>query len=102
MSGPCQNNVFPTEFTDRFNARHIRREEKAIGIVLVSSAAAPDIDTRIALIQALIPVALERVREEFPRGRGAARRCRPAQVPLPTYKRSIEELKESAGYPTTS
>ncbi len=45
--------------------RQIRRKGKAISIVPVSSIAAPDLDTRIALIQALIPVALEKVREEL-------------------------------------
>ncbi len=45
--------------------RQIRRKGKAISIVLVPSTAAPDFDTRIALIQALIPVALEKVREEL-------------------------------------
>jgi hypothetical protein len=45
--------------------RQIRRKGKAISIVPVSSTAAPDLDTRIALIQALIPVALEKVREEL-------------------------------------
>src|ERR1700692_3955309 len=42
--------------------RQIRQKGKAISIVPVSSTAAPDLDTRIALIQALIPVALEKVR----------------------------------------
>ncbi len=45
--------------------RQIRRKGKAISIVPVPSTAAPDFDTRIALIQALIPVALEKVREEL-------------------------------------
>src|SRR5713101_5068343 len=45
--------------------RQIRRKGKAISIVPVPSTAAPDLDTRIALIQALIPVALEKVREEL-------------------------------------
>ena len=45
--------------------RQIRRKGKAIRIEPVPSTAAPDLDTRIALIQALIPVALEKVREEL-------------------------------------
>jgi len=45
--------------------RQIRQKGKAISIVPVPSTAAPDLDTRIALIQALIPVALEKVREEL-------------------------------------
>jgi putative transposase len=46
--------------------RQIRRKGKAIGIVPVpAAAAAPDWSTRMALIQALIPVALEKVEEEL-------------------------------------
>src|SRR6202163_3676840 len=45
--------------------RQIRQKGKAISIVPVPSTAAPDLDTRIALIQALIPVGLEKVREEL-------------------------------------
>lgn len=45
--------------------RQIRRKGKDIGIVPVPMTAAPDLDTRIALIQALIPVALEKVHEEL-------------------------------------
>ena len=45
--------------------RQIRRKGKDIGLVAVPSAAAPDFDARIALIQALIPVALERVQAEL-------------------------------------
>ena len=45
--------------------RQIRQKGKAISIMPVPSTAAPDLDTRIALIQALIPVALEKVREEL-------------------------------------
>lgn len=45
--------------------RQIRRKGKDVGIVPVPMTAAPDVDTRIALIQALIPVALERVHEEL-------------------------------------
>jgi transposase-like protein len=45
--------------------RQIRRKGKDLGIVPVPPTAAPDLDTRIALIQALIPVALERVHEEL-------------------------------------
>ena len=46
--------------------RQIRRKGKDIGIMPVpATATAPDWDTRIALIQALIPVALEKVKEEL-------------------------------------
>ncbi len=45
--------------------RQIRRKGKDIGIVTRTVTAAPDVDTRVALIQALIPVALDRVREEL-------------------------------------
>jgi putative transposase len=45
--------------------RQIRRKGKDIGIVAVPSTAAPNLDARIALIQALIPVALERVQAEL-------------------------------------
>lgn len=45
--------------------RQIRRKGKDIGIVPVPKAAAPDVDARVALIQALIPVALDRVCEEL-------------------------------------
>ena len=45
--------------------RQIRRKGKIIGIVPVPATAAPDWNTRIALIQALIPVALEKVEEEL-------------------------------------
>jgi putative transposase len=45
--------------------RQIRRKGKDIGIVPVPATAAPDWHTRIALIQALIPVALEKVEEEL-------------------------------------
>ena len=43
--------------------RQIRRKGKEIGPVSVPLSAAPDIDSRVALIQALIPVGLERVHE---------------------------------------
>jgi len=43
--------------------RQIRRKGKHVGPVPVPVTAAPDIDARVALIQALIPVGLERVRE---------------------------------------
>lgn len=43
--------------------RQIRRKGKQIGPVSVPVSAAPDIDSRVALIQALIPVGLERVHE---------------------------------------
>ena len=46
--------------------RQIRRKGKASGLVPVpATAAAPDLDTRLALIQALIPVALDRVHLEL-------------------------------------
>ena len=40
--------------------RQMRGKGNHIGLVPVPSMAAPDLDTRIALIQALIPVALEK------------------------------------------
>jgi len=74
--------------------RQIRGKGKAIGIVPVPATAAPDWNTRIALIQALIPVALEKVEEELqadqkipievPRVRD---RLRDHEVPLQTYER---------------
>ena len=45
--------------------RQIQGKGKQVGIASVPSTAAPDFDTRMALIQALIPVALERVHEEL-------------------------------------
>ena len=45
--------------------RQIRRKGKDIGIVPVPVATDPDWSTRMALIQALIPVALEKVEEEL-------------------------------------
>ena len=45
--------------------RQMRRKGNHIGLVPVPSMAAPDLDTRIALIQALIPVALEKVHVEL-------------------------------------
>ena len=45
--------------------RQIRGKGNHIGLVPVPSMAAPDLDTRIALIQALIPVALEKVHVEL-------------------------------------
>jgi transposase-like protein len=45
--------------------RQIRRKGKDIGIVPVPATTAPDWSTRMALIQALIPVALEKVEEEL-------------------------------------
>ena len=44
--------------------RQMRGKGNHIGLVPVPSMAAPDLDTRIALIQALIPVALEKVHVE--------------------------------------
>jgi transposase-like protein len=43
----------------------MRRKGKDIGMVPVPAATAPDWSTRMALIQALIPVALEKVEEEL-------------------------------------
>jgi transposase-like protein len=45
--------------------RQIRQKGKDVGVVPVPVSAAPDLDTRVALIQALIPVALEKVHEEL-------------------------------------
>ena len=45
--------------------RQIRRKGKDIGIVPMPATMAPDWSTRMALIQALIPVALEKVEEEL-------------------------------------
>ena len=43
--------------------RQIRRKGKDVGVVPVPVVAAPDVDSRVALIQALIPVALDSVHE---------------------------------------
>ena len=45
--------------------RQIGRKGKQISLRPVPVTTAPDVDARVALIQALIPVALERVREEL-------------------------------------
>ena len=45
--------------------RQIRGKGKHVGLERAPVMPAPDIDTRIALIQALIPVALDKVREEL-------------------------------------
>jgi transposase-like protein len=45
--------------------RQIRRKGKDVGVAPVPVRTAPDVDTRVALIQALIPVALEKVHEEL-------------------------------------
>ena len=45
--------------------RQMRGKGNHIGLVPAPSMAAPDLDTRIALIQALIPVALEKVHVEL-------------------------------------
>jgi hypothetical protein len=45
--------------------RQIRQKGKGIGMVPVPKTAAADMDARVALIQALIPVALDRVYEEL-------------------------------------
>ena len=47
------------------NVRQIQRKGKHVRIRSVPATVAPDFDTRMALIQALIPVALERVHEEL-------------------------------------
>ncbi len=47
-----------------WKVRQVRRKGKDIGMVPVPRAAAPDLDARVALIQALMPVALDRVHEE--------------------------------------
>src|SRR5262249_29229635 len=48
-----------------WKVRQIRRKGKDVGIVPVPKTAAPDLDARVALIQALIPVALDRVYDEL-------------------------------------
>ena len=53
--------------------RQMRGKGNHIGLVPVPSMAAPDLDTRIALIQALIPVALEKVHGRVAGRCGAAR-----------------------------
>jgi len=45
--------------------RQIRQKGKDVGMVPVPQTAAPDVEARAALIQALIPIALDRVREEL-------------------------------------
>ena len=45
--------------------RQIGRKGKDVGVVPVPVRTAPDVDTRVALIQALIPVALEKVHQEL-------------------------------------
>src|SRR5438874_12365244 len=45
--------------------RQMRRKGKHVGLVPAPVTTAPDIDARVALIQALIPVALEKAREEL-------------------------------------
>lgn len=45
--------------------RQMRRKGKRVEIASVPTTAAPDIDSRVALIQALIPVALEKVHQEL-------------------------------------
>jgi putative transposase len=45
--------------------RQIRRKGKDVSMMPVPVTAVPDFDSRIALIQALIPVALEKVHEEL-------------------------------------
>lgn len=63
VSVPSQNNLLQKEVTTNgTQGKTDPRKEKAISIVPVPSTTAADLDTRIALIQALIPVALEKVR----------------------------------------
>src|SRR6202521_2978248 len=45
--------------------RQMRRKGKQVGLVPALVTTAPDLDARVALIQALIPVALDRVDEEL-------------------------------------
>ena len=45
--------------------RQMRREGKQVGLVPAPVTTAADIDARVALIQALIPVALDKVMEEL-------------------------------------
>ena len=45
--------------------RQIRQKGKHIGMEPVPQTTVPEIEARAALIQALIPVALDRVREEL-------------------------------------
>src|ERR1700716_3239639 len=45
--------------------RQMRRKGKQVGLMPAPVTTAPDVDARVALIQALIPVALEKVREEL-------------------------------------
>jgi transposase-like protein len=48
-----------------WQVRQIRQKGKDVSMVPVPKTAAPDLDARVALIQALIPVALDRVYEEL-------------------------------------
>jgi hypothetical protein len=41
--------------------RQMRRKGKQVGLVPAPGTTAPDIDARVALIQALIPLALDKV-----------------------------------------
>src|ERR1700704_4971417 len=45
--------------------RQMRRKGKQVSLVPAPVTTAPDVDARVALIQALSPVALDRVREEL-------------------------------------
>jgi hypothetical protein len=47
------------------NVRQMRRKGKYVGLEPTPMTTAPEIDTRVALIQALIPVALDRVTAEL-------------------------------------
>ena len=50
--------------------RQIRRKGKQLGLVPTPVATAPSLDSRVALIQALIPVALEQVHAALQAGSG--------------------------------
>ena len=52
--------------------RQMRRKGKHVGLVPAPVTTAPDIDARVALIQALIPVALDKVMEELQADVGGA------------------------------
>ena len=66
--------------------RQIGRKRKDVSLRAVPVTAAPDLDTRVALIQALIPVALDKVhealKEEVQRLAGECWRSRKSTIPL--------------------
>jgi len=60
VSVPDQNNSFRKEGTTHgTEGTTDSTERKDIGLLPVPNTAAPDVDARVALIQALIPVALD-------------------------------------------